>query len=133
MMICRAASPRTRRRPRPGGLGGGSREAAELVEGHVQHDLGGLAGALRQAPGADQPTAGLIRQLHRDPRHIGPRATSATYRQSRPEPRTCKVTSLKAEGRRFDPPLTNQTSTSLTWANVRYRLSRLARIRAACR
>jgi hypothetical protein len=37
----------------------------------MQDDLGGLAGALRQAVRRDQQAAGLTRCLHRDLGHIG--------------------------------------------------------------
>ena len=46
---------------RPGGFGGsGSGQPAQLVQGQVQLDLGGLPGPLGQAPGRDQPPARLL-------------------------------------------------------------------------
>ena len=61
----RAARARDARRARgpfrfrPGGAG----HAAQLVQGQVQLDLGGLPGPLRQAPGAGQPAAGFFESV----------------------------------------------------------------------
>ena len=53
-----------RGRGTPGCLGRGrARQAAELVEAGVQHDLGGLAGPVRQPAGADQPPARLFQRI----------------------------------------------------------------------
>jgi hypothetical protein len=38
-------------------------QAAELVQGHVQLDLGGLPGPVRQAPRTHQPPASLLQRI----------------------------------------------------------------------
>jgi hypothetical protein len=44
-------------------------EAVEFVESEVELDLGGLPGPVGQAPAGDQPPAGLVVIMHRDPCH----------------------------------------------------------------
>ena len=48
-------------RVRPGGFrAGGAVQAAELIEGHMELDLGGLPGPLGQASRAREPAARLL-------------------------------------------------------------------------
>ena len=53
------------RRPgaRPGRLAAAAVQAAELIQGHLQLDLGGLPGPGRDAPRRDQPPAGLLQRI----------------------------------------------------------------------
>jgi hypothetical protein len=44
-------------------------EAGGFFQCHVDLDLGGLPGPVRQTPGRDQPPAALIAEMHRDPGH----------------------------------------------------------------
>jgi hypothetical protein len=53
---------RTPGRPRRFRIGGAV-QAAQLIQRHVQQDLGGLAGAVWQAPGGDQPPARFLQPV----------------------------------------------------------------------
>ena len=57
------AGPGRRPPPTPPRAAGPAVQAAELIQAHVQLDLGGLPGPVRHAPGGDQPPARLLQRV----------------------------------------------------------------------